>query len=78
MGPHFGGFSGAWGIILVVREGAGNALGIYCSACCIRLARAPRIERILKLGGKSLGSGPRTSSTTDCWTGTTGLKDCRN
>ena len=28
-GPHFGGFLGAWGRILVVWEGAGNAMK-YC------------------------------------------------
>ena len=42
-----------------------------------RLARALRIQSTSRLDGKMVGPGPRTSSTTDCWTGdyrTTGLQ----
>ena len=69
LGPHFGG-----------PQGAGNMLQyLLC------LAR-PGWLAGLDPGGARTRSGegnwkclaPRTSSTTDCWTGTTGLKDCRN
>ena len=69
LGQHFSGLGGCW-------ECTGNIL--QCLLVGARLAKVPRILRASKSDGKSSGSGPRTSSTTDCWTESTGLKDCRN